>query len=91
MVSLKVEEDHELNIVFVVVTRIFAKRHFWGYKLGLWCFGFGLVFRVRDQSFKVEDLRTLCLRKILENALEKNNLISAIKIFKLSSCVFVNF
>ena len=93
MVSLKVEEDHELNIVFVVVTWIFARRHFWGYKLGPWCFGFGfgLVFRVRDQSFKVEDLRTICLRKILENALEKNNLISAVMIFRLSSYVFVIF
>ena len=62
--SLKVEEDQELNIVLTVVTRIFASRHFWGYKLRSWCFGFGLVFRVKDQNFKVEDdLRTLCLRK----------------------------
>ena len=71
MVSLKVEEDHELNIVFVVVTWISTRRHFWRYKLRSWCFGFGLVFSVRDQSFKVkDDLRTLCLRKILENTLE---------------------
>ena len=62
--SLKVEEDQELNMVFTVVTRIFASRHFWGYKLRPWCFGFGLVFRVRDKSFKVEDdLKTLYLIK----------------------------
>jgi hypothetical protein len=32
-VLLKVEEDHELNIVFMVVTRISARKHFWRYKL----------------------------------------------------------
>ncbi len=62
--SLKVEEDHELNIVFIDVTRISARRNFWGYKLTSWCFGLGLVCRVKYQSFKVEDdLRTLCLRR----------------------------
>ena len=63
-VSLKVEEDRELNIAFTVVTQIFAKRHFWRYALRSWCLRLGLVFMVKDQSFKVEDdLRTLYLRK----------------------------
>ena len=62
--SLKVEEDHELNIVSMAVTWIFAMRYFWRYELRSWCIGFGLLFRVKDQSFKVEDnLRTLCLRR----------------------------
>ena len=62
--SLKVEEDQDINIVFTVVTRISARRHFWTYELRSWCFEFELVFRVKDQSFKDEDdLRTLCLRK----------------------------
>ena len=46
--SLKVEEDHELNIVSMAVSRISTKRDFWGYKLRSWCLGFGLVFRVKD-------------------------------------------
>jgi hypothetical protein len=63
-VSLKVEEDLELNIAFTTVARISAKRHFWKYKLRSWCLRLGLMFRVKNQSFKVEDdLRTLCLRK----------------------------
>jgi hypothetical protein len=63
-VSLKVEEDHELNIVSMAVTQIFAMRHFWRYELRSWCIGLRLLFRVKDQSFKVEDnLRTLCLRR----------------------------
>ena len=62
--SLKVEEDRELNIAFTTVTRIFAERHFWRYELRSWCLRLGLVFRVKNQSFKVEDdLKTLCLRK----------------------------
>ena len=53
-----------------------AARHFWGVKLKLWCFEFKLVFRVRDQSLKVGDnLRALCLRYLLESALEMNNLV----------------
>ena len=61
---LKVEEDRELNIPFTVVTQIFAKRNFWRYALRSWCLRLGLVFMVKDQSFKVEDdLRTLYLRK----------------------------
>jgi hypothetical protein len=47
-VSLKVEEDHELNIVYMAITRISTKKHFWGYKLRSWCLGFGLVFKVKD-------------------------------------------
>ena len=47
-VSLKVKEGYELNIVFVVTTRISARRHFRGYKSSSWYFGFELVFRVRD-------------------------------------------
>ena len=63
-------------MLIVVVTRVSARRHFWGYKLKSWYFGFELVFRVRDQSLKVEDdLRALCLRYILESALEMNNLV----------------
>jgi hypothetical protein len=62
-VSLKVEKGQELNIAFTVVTHISVKRNFWRYELRSWCFGLGLVFRVEDQSFKVEDdLGTLCLR-----------------------------
>ena len=62
-------------MLIVVVTRIPAKKHFWGYKLKSWYFGLELVFRVRDQSLKVEDdLRALCLRYLLESALEMNNL-----------------
>jgi hypothetical protein len=34
------------------------------------------VFRVRDQSLKVEDdLRALCLRDLLKSTLEMNNLV----------------
>ena len=63
-VSLKIEEDPELNIVFTAVTQIFAKWHFLRYELRSWCLRLGLVFRVEDQSFKVKnDLRTLYLRK----------------------------
>jgi hypothetical protein len=63
-VSLKVEKDRELNITFIAVTRISARRHFWRYELRSWCLRLGLVFRVKNQSFKVEDdLKTLCLRK----------------------------
>ena len=62
--SLKIEEDRELNIVFTAVTRISSKRHFWRYELRSWCLRLGLVFKVKDKSFKVEDdLRTLYLRK----------------------------
>ena len=63
-------------MLIVVATRIFARMHFWGYKLKSWYFGFELVFRVRDQSLKVEEdeLRALCLRYLLESALEMNNL-----------------
>ena len=82
--SLKVEEDHELNIVFTDVTRISARRHFWGYKLTSWCFGLRLVCRVKYQSFKVEE-------DLLESALERNSLISAVVSFRLSSCIFVVF
>ena len=61
-------------MLIVVVTRVSARRHFWGYKLKSWYFGFELVFRVRDQSLKVEDdLRALCVRYLLESALEMNN------------------
>ena len=53
-----------------------TRRHFCGYKPKSWYFGFELVFRVRDESLKVEDdLRALCLRYILESALEMNNLV----------------
>ena len=59
--SLKVEEDRELNIAFTAITHKSANRHFWRYELRSWCFGHGLVFRVEDQSFKIEDdLGTLC-------------------------------
>ena len=59
-----------------MVTRISAKRQFWGYKLKSWYFGFELVFRVRDQSLKVkDDLRALCLRYLQESGLEMNNLV----------------
>jgi hypothetical protein len=44
---------------FQAVTRISARRHLWGYKFKSWYFGFGLVFRARGWSLKVEDdLRT---------------------------------
>jgi hypothetical protein len=63
-VSLKVEENRELNIVFTAVTRVSAKCHFWRYELRSWRLRLGLVCRVEDQSFKVkDDLRTLYLRK----------------------------
>ena len=63
-------------MLIVVVTRISARRHFWGYKLKSWYFEFELVFRIRDQSLKVEDdLRALCLRYLLESALKMNNLV----------------
>ena len=62
--SLKVEENQELNILFTTVTRISAKCHFWRYELRSWYLRLGLEFKVEDQSFKVEDdLRTLYLRK----------------------------
>ena len=62
-------------MLIVVVTRISARRHFWGYKLKSGYFRLELVLRVRDQSLKVEDdLRALCLRYLLESALEMNNL-----------------
>jgi hypothetical protein len=78
-VRLKVRDDHEINIVFMAVTQISVRKKFWRYKLRSWCFLFGLEFRVKDLSFKVEDdLRTLCLGNLLENALEKNNLISVL-------------
>ena len=83
-VNLKVREDYKLNIVFVVVTRKSAIRYFWRYKLRPWYFGFVLVFRVTDQNFKIEnDLRTLCLRNLLESTLEKNNQISVVVSSKL--------
>ena len=83
-VSLKVREDHKLNIVFVVVTRKFAKSYFWRYKLRPWYFGLVLVFRITDQNFKIEnDLRTLCLRNLLESTLEKNNQIFVVVSSKL--------
>jgi hypothetical protein len=47
-----------------------------GYKLKSWYFRLEFVFRVRDQSLKVEDdLRALCLRDLLESTLEMNNLV----------------
>ena len=63
-------------MLIVVATRISTRMHFWGYKLKSWYFGFELVFRVRDQSLKVEDdLRAFCLRDLLESTLEMNNLV----------------
>ena len=62
-VSLKVEEDQELNMVFTAVTQISAKRHFWKCELKSWCLRLGLMFRVENQSLKGEyDLRTPYLR-----------------------------
>jgi hypothetical protein len=63
-------------VLIVVATRIYARMHFLGYKLKSWYFRLEFVFRVRDQSLKVEDdLRALCLRDLLESTLEMNNLV----------------
>ena len=58
MVSLKVEEDHELNIVSMAVSRISTKRHFWGYKLRSWYLGFWLCLELK--------IRVLTLKMTLE-------------------------
>ena len=47
-ISLKVEEDQELNMVFTAVTQISAKRHFWKYELKSCYLRLGLIFRVEN-------------------------------------------
>ena len=47
-VSLKVEEDQELNMVFTAATQISVKRHFWRCEFKSWYLRLGLMFRVKN-------------------------------------------
>ena len=52
-VSLKVEEDQELNIVFTAVTQISAKRHFWRWGSNHGVFGIGQCLGFRNRVLRL--------------------------------------